>query len=124
MANRYITVLASAARTALEAVVINQVSSDNPESLLFTIDVTLDAASASITPSIEGFDPLSETWTTILTGAAIAAVGDVQLRIGVGLPVTANLSANYVIPQRFRFSMAVADTDAITYSVGLEIVNK
>ncbi len=124
MANRYVTVLASAARTALEAVEIVQASGDNPLALVFTIDVTLDAASAVITPSIQGFDPLSETWTTILTGAAISALGDVQLRIGIGLPVTANLSANYAIPKKFRFNMAVADTDAITYSVGLEIVNR
>ncbi len=123
MANRYVTVLASAARTEAQTVVVTQLSSDKPKVLVFTIDVTLDAATASITPSVQGFDPLSETWTTIVTGAAIAALGDVQLKIGVGLTAAANLTVNHEIPTRFRFRMAVADADAITYSVGLEIIN-
>ena len=123
MSNRYVTVLVSAARTTAQAVEILLSSSDHPTALVFTIDVTLDAATASITPSIESYDPLSETWTGVLTGAAIAAVGDVQLKIGVGLTAAANLVVNDVVPTKFRFSMAVADADAITYSVGLEIIN-
>ncbi len=78
----------------------------------------------AITPSVEGFDHESETWTTIITGAAIAAVGFVQLKIGLGLTAAANTIVNHEIPSKFRFSMAVADTDSMTYTVGLNIINR
>lgn len=124
MANRQVTVLASAIRTASVTTITNLVSSDNPEAVIYTINVTLDAASAIITPVIQGFDALGEVWTTILTGAAIAATGTTQLRFGIGLPVTTNLSANHAIPSRFRLVITATDSDALTYSVGAEIVNK
>ena len=123
MANRYVTVLASAARTALVVVPIRQVSSDTPKVLVFTLDVTLDAASAIITPRIEGYDPLSDGWTTILQGAAVNSVSKVLYKIGIGLTAVANLTVNHEIPTEFRLNMAVNDTDAMTYSVGLEIIN-
>lgn len=124
MANRNVVVLASAARTLLQAVEILQSSADNAVALIFTVDTTLDPGTASITPSIAFFDPISETWTTILTGAAIAATGTVRLRIGEGLTAAANLTVNDVIARKFRFNMAVADGESMTYSVGVEIVNR
>jgi len=124
VANRNVEVLPSAARTTAQAVITLQASDDKAVALIFTVDTTVDPAAASITPSIDFFDPISQSWTTILTGAAIAATGRVRLRIGEGLTAAANLTVNDVIARKFRFNMAVADTDSITYSVGVEIVNR
>ncbi len=82
------------------------------------IKVTIDAESAILTPHIEGYDQASAGWITILTGAAIAATGTTILTVNEHATVTANLSARKRLPRRFRFRMAVADTDDMTYSVG------
>lgn len=123
MTNRYETVLASAARTTAQAVTLRLKRGDSAKALVFTIDTTVDAASGSITPSIEAFSPLSGTWRTVLTGAAISGVGTISLRIGIGITAVTNVAVNDVVQETFRFSMAVADTDSMTYSVQLEVIN-
>jgi len=82
------------------------------------IDVTVDAASGSITPSIEGYDEASGKWITLLTGAAIAATGQVVLEVGPHMADSSNLKRQMALPHQVRFDMAVADTDSMTYSVG------
>lgn len=111
-------ILASASRTVLQNVDI--LNEEGRKYLQLIVDVTLDPASASITPSIRGKDRLGKYYD-ILVGAAIAATGQVVLRVGPGMIAAANLVANDFIPRYWNFAMAVADTDAITYSVVAEL---
>ena len=108
------TLLASAARTTL------QVSADfSAEEVLssdFVFNVSVDPASASITPSIQCKDEVTGTYYTILTGAAVAAVGTTVMRIGPNIIAAANIAANAMLTAKFRVSVAVADADSITYS--------
>ena len=108
------TVLASAARTTT---VNTEFTNTQYQGVTIVIDVTLDAAAASITPHIEGFSTLGSDWYTILTGAAIAAVGVTVLRVYPTMTAAANTIAVDFLPPTWRFRMAVADADAITYSV-------
>jgi len=109
------TLLASAARTATANTEVT--NTEGYKGAIVVIDVTVDPASASITPHIEGKDDLSDKWYTILSGAAIAATGTTVLRVFPGATAAANTVANDQLPATWRFRMAVADTDSITYSV-------
>jgi len=109
--------LASAARTA--AVSSADFSAEEVLSSEFVFDITVDPATASITPTIEGKDPISGSYYTILAGAAKAAVGTTVLRVGPTIIAAANVAANAILPSEFRVSVAVADADSITYSIGV-----
>ena len=118
--NTNIVLLASDARTAATTSV-TRLNSDF-RGCHIIIDVTVDPASASITPTIQGFDTVSGKYYTLLTGNAISAVGTTILKIYPGLTASANAIANDILPSKFRISMAVADTDSITYSVSASLV--
>jgi len=116
--NKDLEILPSAARTT-EQLVEN--TNTKGRGIHLTIDVTLDPALASITPSIEGKDPVSGKFYTILTGTAIAATGTFILRVFPGATAAADI-ANDILPATWRFKMAVADTDSMTYSVGASVI--
>ena len=120
--NTNIVLLASAARTAATTSSINTVINSAYRGCHIIIDVTVDPASASITPTIQGYDTVSGKYYTLLVGNAIAAVGTTVLRIYPGLSASANVIANDILPSKFRVSMAVADTDSMTYSVSASLV--
>ena len=118
--NTNIVLLASAARTA--ATTSETRLNSDYRGCHIIIDVTADPATASITPTIQGFDTVSGKYYTLLVGNAISAVGTTILRIYPGLSASANVIANDILPSKFRISMAVADTDSITYSVSASLV--
>ena len=116
------TVYASAARTATPTAVT--ISTRRAKALFVVINVTAATATPSVVPTIDGYDSTSDTWFNLLTGAAITdANGDVRLRVGNGLPVTANVSANDYLPDRVRVVMTHGDADSITYSVSAHLVD-
>ena len=108
------TLLASAARTA--AITSAEFSAEEAICSVFVFDCTVDPASASITPSIEGKDPESGNLYTILAAAAVSSVSTVELKVGKDITAAANVAANTMLPEIFRVSVAVADADSITYS--------
>jgi hypothetical protein len=115
------TLFASAARTASPTAAT--FDKGRAERLMVVINVTALAATPSVVPRIDYFDEASGTWTTLLTGAALTTVSKVILRVGPGMPVTANVSANDGLPERLRVDMSHADADSITYSVGAHLLD-
>ena len=107
----------SAARTATPTAVA--IDDRNVAGIQVIINVTASAATPSVVPTIDGFDPLSETWYNLLTASAITGASQVVLRIHPELLAAANLTAQDFIPRRYRVVMTHADTDSITYSVGI-----
>lgn len=87
--------------------------------LTIIITVTAITATPSVVPVIEARDPASEDYYPLLTGAAITGTGTTVMKVGPDMPITANLSAQDMIPKDIRFRFAHADADSITYSVGL-----
>jgi hypothetical protein len=108
------TLLASAARTTAQTSA--EFSAEEVFCSDFVFSVTLDPGTASITPSIQGQDPVSGSWYTILTGAAVSAVGTTVLRVGPTIIAAANVAANAMLPKLFRVAVAVADSQSMTYS--------
>lgn len=116
--------LASAARTAAinSADIINY----NHKGIIVYLDITVDAVTADLTLSIEAKDPSSGKYIKIFTASAAAsAVGMFTYVLYPG-SVTADDEVTEVhllpLPRTFRISIAVADADEATYSVGYALL--
>ena len=107
------------ARTAAPAVLADQ-ENDEHDGLRVVVDVTAIGTAPSITVIIEGLDRLSGKYFTLLSSAAITAVGTTVLKLFPGAPVTANASANDALPGTWRIRVTHANGDSITYSIGVE----
>lgn len=84
------------------------------------IEVTLDPAAASVQPVLEALDEASGKRYPLITSiAAITAVGTTVLKLGHDIVPAANLAAQDFIPKKVRLTLTHADTDSITYSVGI-----
>jgi hypothetical protein len=86
--------------------------------LMVVIDATVDPASASVVFTIQGKDPASGKYYTILASAAITGVGTTILRVDKNLTASANVVAKDVMPATFRIIATHGNADSITYSVG------
>lgn len=87
------------------------------------IDVTDYPAAASITPTIQGKDPASGKYYTILESKPIVALGLTRLTIRPGVTAIEKVSANDQLPVDWRVHVEHADGDAITYSVGANVMS-
>ena len=119
VAPEHFTVLVSAARTTA------QTSADylnrGHRGLHLVIDVTSVTATPVLTVTIEGKDA-NGIYYDVLEGAAISATGTTVLKVYPGLPGSANAVANDVLPPVWRVTVAVADADSATYSIGANLV--
>lgn len=119
--NTTVDVLTSAARTA--TVNSDWIKNRHTKAMHVVINVTSITATPSITPKIEGCDPISGTAYTILEGLAMTATGTQVLKVGLGIAASANASAQDMIPSAWRVTVTHADTDSITYSVAANITD-
>lgn len=109
------TILASAARTATTNSA--DFTNYNAKGIKVVIDVTVDPAAASVVFDIEGKDSVSGKYYSLLTSAAIVAVGTTVLTVFPGVSETANVKASDMLPRTYRVTATHADADSITYSV-------
>ena len=114
------TALASEARTA--TVSSADLANTYGKGVHVIIDVTASADTPSVVAKIEGKDPASGKYYTILESAAITGTSTTVLRVHPDLAAVANLTISDLIPSVFRVTMTHADADSITYSVGYSIV--
>ena len=122
--NEEVTLLASAARTA-QTDSTDQVNY-NAKGVMIILDITVDAASVGLTPSILMKDPVSGKDVTIWTAAAAATlVGtDVYLIYPGVLAADFNgtEAVSIALPRTWVLRIAVADVDEATYSVGASYI--
>jgi len=116
------SIYASTARTATPTSV--SIDDRRVKGIHVVISATAASATPSVVPTIDGWDPLSETWYNILTGAAITGVSAVILRVHPDLLAVTNLAAGDFLPARYRVVMTHGDADSITYSVGINSVTE
>lgn len=108
-------VLVSAARTATNN--SGTFTNRSARRLHLIIDVTVAPGVDTVTPKIEGYDPISGKFYTLLTGAAISTTGTNILKIGPGLSASANVSAADFLPAFWRVTMTHSAATSFTYSV-------
>ncbi|MCK5605280.1 hypothetical protein KAR91_25535 [Candidatus Pacearchaeota archaeon] len=111
--------LASAARTATTN--SDDQTNSRHKGCHIIIDVTVDGG-GSLTPKIQGKDPLSGKYYDILVGSAISAVGTTILKVYPGLTASANSIENDIVPSKFRIVVTAGDANSMTYSVGVNLV--
>lgn len=112
--------LTSAARTAATVNTVDQLNVSGKGAVV-VIDVTT-FTSGTYTFTVQGRDPASGKYYTILTSAAIGSVSTVVLRVYPGLTAAANLVASDVLPTAWRVSAAGATTPNMVFSVGVMVV--
>lgn len=120
VANRAVTVLASAVRAATN-------NSTDQSNLVgcgvhVVIDVTAVPGVDTVTPKIQGKDELSGKYYDILTGAAIVGVSTVVLKVYPGITVAANVSVSDILPKTWRVVMTHSAGSNFTYSVGASLI--
>jgi hypothetical protein len=115
------TVFASQARTATH----NSPDLINPgaRGLLLVINVTASSATPSVVFTIQGKDPASGTYYTILASTAITGAGQTILRVHPDLTAAANQIAKDILPRTWRVLATHDDTDSITYSTGFSTLS-
>jgi hypothetical protein len=114
------TILASAARTTAinSADFINY----NAKGAHIIIDVSALIAGAELTPTIQGKDPVSGNYYDLLVGLPITATGTNIIKIYPGIAAVVNAAASDILPRTWRVSLAVANANSVTYSVGAQLV--
>ena len=118
--NEVVTLLSSAARTATVATA-GQINKSKT-GVIITIDVTAIAATPSVVFTIQGFDPVSGKYYTILASAAVTGVSTVTMRVFPGCTAAANVAANDILPRDWRVNCVHGDADSITYTVSAILV--
>ena len=110
------TVLPSLARTATTVLSPDQV---NVQWTGATIIIDVSArTSGTYTPTIQGKDPASGNYFTLLVGSAISSTGTTALNVGKGLTAVANAAAGVPLPRTWRISLTGTATPSMTFSVG------
>lgn len=118
--NRALTVLASAVRAATN----NSEDQKNRDAkgLHLIIDMTAVPGVDTVTFTIQGKDPLSGKYYTLLASAAIVAASTVVLKVYPGLTAAANLVASDVLPADWRVLATHSAGSNFTYSVGAQLI--
>lgn len=100
----------------------NSVDQNNAQGRGVVVGVNITAitgTSPTLTVTIQGKDTASGEYYTLLTSAALTAVGFTELTVYPGAAVTANVSASLPLPQTWRVSYAVGGTTpAVTATIG------
>lgn len=113
------TFLASAARTT------TQTGADQTNRGHRGIKVVVDTTvfgTGSVTVTIQGKDETSGKYYTLLASAAIVSVTTTAYTVYPGLPATANVSANDVLPSTWRLLVTANNANTQTYSVGYSLL--
>ncbi len=84
--------------------------------LMLVIDITQIDVATTATFTVQGKDPVSGKYYTILASAALAAVATTVLRIYPGLTAAANLTVSDFLPSTWRVNVTGTGTN-VTYSL-------
>jgi len=87
------------------------------------LDVTLDPSTAEVNLEMEGYDFGSDSWYTLLTGAAVNSVSFNIYKIHPDFTAAANLVAKEGIPYLWRVRVVHVDVESLTYSLGVNYLD-
>ena len=84
----------------------------------------ISGTSPTLTVALQGYDPVSQNYVTLLESAALAAVGISLLQIYPGIAVTANETASMALPNAWRIAVTLGGTTpSVTGSVSANYQN-
>jgi hypothetical protein len=85
--------------------------------LHLVINVTSVPGVDTVTPKIQGYNPNTGLWYTLLTGTAISTTGINVLKIYPGISASANASASDFLPEIWNLVMTHSAGTNFDYSV-------
>jgi hypothetical protein len=93
--------------------------------LHLVIDITtITGTTPTLTVTIEGKDPTSGKYYTILASAALNATGTTVLKVYPGLTASANAVANDVLPRTWRVRTTIGGTTpAVTATIAANLID-
>lgn len=104
---------------------VNGADNQNPfaPGATIVVDITaITGTTPSLVITIEGKDPVSGKYYTILQSASLTAVGTTVLRVYPTLTAAANVTANSLLPKTYRVRATIAGTTpAVTATVGASL---
>lgn len=117
-----VVVFASAAQTTTQT----QPDQDNAvlggyQGIAVVLDVTVPGT-GSVTLSIQGKDPASGKYYTLLAGAAVTTATTNLYTVHPLVANVANVSASALLPRKFRVLVTANNANAMTYSVGATLL--
>lgn len=116
------TVLANSGNRTATNTSANFSRGQNNRGIKFIIDITT-ASGFSLTFGINYYDPVStKTILAKLVSAAKTTAGTFELTIYPGMPVTANVSANDVMPSGYSVTVTHSDATPVAYSVSAHLI--
>lgn len=118
--NKCVSVLASAVRAATNNS-DNQINEHGRGAIIF-IDMTAVPGVDTVTFTVEGYDPITQKYYTILATTALVAVATTVLKIYPGLTAAANLVANDVLPRAWRVRATHSAGTNFTYAVSATLM--
>jgi hypothetical protein len=88
------------------------------------IDITAVGGSPSAVVTVQGKDPTSGKFYTLLASAAITGTGTTILNVYPGMTAAANLVASDIVPRNFRISTVIGGTatPTITGTIGVCVI--
>lgn len=115
-----ITVFASGAQTATQTQADQ--TNNTARGIKVVLDMTNVASGPSVTLEIDGKDPASGKYYSILTGAAVTTVSTNVYTIYPSLSAVANSVSNDVLPHTWRVKVVSNNSNSGTYSVGASLL--
>lgn len=118
--NQTLTMLTSAVRSSTTA--SGNFTNHNSRGGHFVIDISDIETDATLTPTIQGNDELTDEYYDILTGLEITTAGTHVIKVYPGIGQIPNGAASDILPRLFRINMVYGGTDDITYSVSCALI--
>ena len=84
--------------------------------------ITIESTDTLITLEIDGKDPVSGKYYSLLTGAAVVTNVTNVYRVYPGLTASANATANDVLPRTWRIKVTANNANSATFSVGVMLL--
>jgi len=112
------TIFPSAARTSTAYPLVSADQVNNSGNGVHCVLDTTAYTSGTLTLTLQGKDPASLKYYTLLSGAAVVSISTNVYKVFPGATVTANVSANDKLPTIWRVSIAGGSTPVSTNSVG------
>lgn len=122
-ANMGITLFASAARDTDEAT--PDLKNHNFKGVTVIIDVTAESGTHAMVVTIQGKDPASGAYYTILQSASITGIGTTFLRVYPSIAASANVAVSDTLPADWKVDVNHTKTasSTMTYSIGAQMLN-
>lgn len=101
-----------------------QTTTDQTNTSARGVKVTLDwlSGTGNVTLKIDGKDPASGKYFTLLTGGSIGAAATNTYTVYPGLTAAANVTVNDVLPRTWRVVVTANNANACSYTVGYNLV--